>query len=103
MQMMKTSLQFILSGVALALVSCTSPSSLHVTDVHGDPIPGVRIKPVAITYDCPDWNATNQCGNACIRPGGPVQLEHDDYRTVCVDTGEVGTQHVVMSAKCNGR
>ena len=100
-EMKNTPLYLIIVGAALTLLSCSSGGDLYVTTPQGEPLQGVVLEPVALSYGCQSEVYTGYCGGACVpqrlRQGGLVNLKRVGFDTVYnVDVNQPGPIHVVM-------
>ena len=99
--MKKTPLYIIIVGAALTLLSCSSGGGLYVTTPQGEPLQGVILEPVALTYGCKTEVCTGYCGGAYIpnhlRHAGLVNLKRVGFDPVYnLDINQPGPIHVVM-------
>ena len=77
--MKKYPLQLLMVGGAVALMSCSAGTDLYVTTPQGDPLAGVVLEPVALTYGCRTEVYTGYCGDvhvpAAMKQQGLVNLK----------------------------
>lgn len=99
--MKKYPLHLMMVGAAVVLVSCSAGTDLYVTTPQGDPLAGVVLEPVALTYGCKAEVYTGYCGDVDVPPAmkqqGWVNLKRVGFEPLHnVDVSRPGPLHVVM-------
>lgn len=80
--MKKSPLLMMIVGAALALLSSCTSSGLYVVDDVGEPLEGVVLEPVALTYGCQYDHHTGPCGHACVPDPQRVNLRRLGYHSI---------------------
>jgi len=103
--MKKTPLHLISAGAGLALLGCSAGTDLYVSTPQGDPLDGVILEPVALTYGCTGQVYTGPCGGAdlppCMKRQRLVNLKRAGFEPVYrVDVKQPKPIHVIMRQSC---